>query len=74
MVIRTIITHYSTSRYLKRQELWTCPLFVSAPNYVVCCSDRNRRHSLHAVFLVVFIEAKIIKHVDKKANIPFRKL
>ena len=60
-----MITYNSTSRYLKRQEFWACPFFVSAAKYVVRSSDRNRRHSLDAVFSVVFIKAKIIKHADK---------
>ena len=55
-----MITYNSTSRYLKRQEFWACPFFVSAAKYVVRSSDRNRRHSLDAVFSVVFIKAKII--------------
>ena len=66
-----MITYNSTSRYLKRQEFWACPFFVSAAKYVVRSSDCNRRHSLDAVFSVVFIKAKIIKHADIKAEHSF---
>ena len=60
-----MITYNSTSRYLKRQEFWARPFFVSAAKYVVRSFDRNRRHSFDEVFSVVFIKAKIIKHANK---------